>query len=137
MGDVLQWAMFRAVCLSYELAEILDALRGVRSLIEPLHEPVEGPERIQAVASTLSGLTLTTTRLKQVVEVVRGEADPRSILESHNGIPKGFRADPEVLLKPWTNERVAAQAQNVLEMAERRASTIKRSKQRRKTRVAR
>ena len=127
--------MPEAVSLSYELAEILDALCGVRALIEPLQEPVEPRERVQAIASTISVLTMTAIRLRHVVEVVRGDQDPVKILERHNLIPAGFHLEcPDVLLKPWKTERVAAHARTTLEMLERAAARAKRNDAQRRRR---
>ena len=115
-----------AVSLSYELAEILDALHGVKTLLDVLREPVEARERIHTVAATTSMLIMTTARLRQVVSVVRGDTDPVGILERHNAIPSGFHDCPDVLLRPWSVERTVSRAQEELAMAERRRVNTKR-----------
>lgn len=125
---LLYYPMPGSVSLSYELAEILDALRGIRLLIEPLQEGVDGPARIESVTSTISVLTMTTIRLRQVVDVVRGDEDPAKLLERHNLIPAGFQSGPEVLLKPWSTDKAVVRTEERLGMLKRSTTSSKKRK---------
>lgn len=112
----------RAVSLSFELVEILDAIAGVQLLAHRLQEAGadDDPDHPQAVASTLAGLSMVTARLKVVVASIRDEVDPATLLASHNAVPADYD-QPDLLLHRWSPERVAEHGRETARLADAQA----------------
>lgn len=117
----------RAVSLSFELAEVLDAVAGVQLLAHRLQEPgaSDDPEHPQAVASTLAGLSMVAARLKFVVAAIRNQVDPSTLLAPHNAVP-AEHDQPDVLLRRWSPEQVDEHAREAARLAGRRAERKRR-----------
>lgn len=111
-----------AVSLSFELAEVLDAIAVVQLLAQRLRDPgaSDDPDHPQTVDSVLAGLSMVVARLKVVVAATTDEVDPTALLAPHNAVP-GDPDRPDVLLQPWSAERVAENARQLAQLAERQS----------------
>ncbi|MCC6334297.1 MAG: hypothetical protein IT380_09955 [Myxococcales bacterium] len=112
-----------AVSLAFELAQLLDAVEGVRLLASPL-QGVSGAatdaQVPRVVAGLIAGLSMVVARLQEVLAVVRDERDPFTLLAPHNAVPEDDD-HPDLLLHRWSHERIVKGARATLSLVEKRA----------------
>lgn len=102
----------KVVSLNLELANLEHALRGAQLLAELLANndmPTTEADR-QAPRSIVAVLALADSRLQQLRQVIRGEADARHLWAPHNAIsPEPHAGDADdVRLEPWPTPRPSA-----------------------------
>jgi len=109
-----------AVSLSYELADLLEAIEGARLHIWNLQETpscgTPNPARVQLEASSAATLALVASRMRLLRRVLAGELDPAIVLSDHNAIAADDSIeDRDLRLLPWSPTEVRQHAEAELE----------------------
>ena len=96
----------KRVVLSWELAEIADALDAARIISDAIATNQLGLEqdRVRAPRALTAMLSITWARLRDVNRAVRGDLDPGTISAPHNDGNGIGRLDEPVLLA-WSRPR--------------------------------
>jgi len=95
------------IALSWELAEIVDALEAARVLGEAVATCQLGTDydREHAPRSLVAMLSLTWVRLRDVLRAVRGDLDPSHLRAPHNDVTRFGAMKGELLLNAWRSSR--------------------------------
>lgn len=114
-----------AVSLSFELAEVLDAVEAARVLVWSLQEEAgdyPNRRRAQVQASSAAVLSLAVCRLRLIRAVLASNADPLMLLAPHNAVREDEPADVgDIRLVPWGGAEVRKHAEGELERVGRAA----------------
>jgi hypothetical protein len=105
--------------LGFELAEVGNAIAGVRMLIDMIDETRARDEYDEFMAPQAASaiLTMIHTRLLDVGRVLRGEINPSQIWTPTNSTMPGTDDDPlvhDMIFPPWTPKQETIAAKRVL-----------------------
>ena len=89
----------KRISLHHELNELAHLLEGARLLADELSLRGEREDQTAALAIRAI-LAIAISRLHQLGRVLRGEADPRTILGPHNEV-EGETSEHDVVLQVW------------------------------------